>query len=76
MSYIVSGIKRKLLQLLACYNPLWLRMGLEAVYKQEIALNPKSDIGGLGLFIRKNVIVTSSLGKKTEREKVRVANVI
>jgi hypothetical protein len=51
-------------------------MGLEAVYKQEIALNPKSDIGGLGLFIRKNVIVTSSLGKKTEREKVRVANVI
>lgn len=50
-------------------------MGLEAVYEQEIALQPKADFGGLGLFIRKKVIVTSSFVKKTEKEKVCIADV-
>lgn len=42
--------------MLLCYNPLWLRIGLEAIYGREIPLRSNSDRAGLTNFIRKNVL--------------------
>uniref|UniRef100_A0A8D2JDB5 Calponin-homology (CH) domain-containing protein n=1 Tax=Varanus komodoensis TaxID=61221 RepID=A0A8D2JDB5_VARKO len=45
------GERQKILNWLLCYNPLWLRIGLEAVYGELIALESNSDVMGLAMFI-------------------------
>uniref|UniRef100_A0ACB8F329 Uncharacterized protein n=2 Tax=Sphaerodactylus townsendi TaxID=933632 RepID=A0ACB8F329_9SAUR len=45
------GQRQKILNWLLCYNPLWLRMGLETVYGELIALENNSDVTGLAMFI-------------------------
>uniref|UniRef100_K7FHR7 Assembly factor for spindle microtubules n=1 Tax=Pelodiscus sinensis TaxID=13735 RepID=K7FHR7_PELSI len=45
------GERQKVLNWLLSYNPLWLRIGLETVYGELIALESNSDIMGLAMFI-------------------------
>ena len=56
MKFIVAGMQSKVLQLLLYYNPLWLRLGLEAVYGRAIPLRSNSDVAGLTSFIRKHLL--------------------
>lgn len=50
-SFFVSGLKCRVMELLFSYNPLWLRIGLEAIYGQTIPLESNSDVQGLTKFI-------------------------
>ncbi|XP_065364471.1 protein abnormal spindle [Calliphora vicina] len=43
--------QRDILELLLCFNPLWLRLGLEVVYGEKIHLQSNRDIVGLSSFI-------------------------
>lgn len=52
------------MNLLSCYNPLWLQIALEAIYDQKIVRQGKADVGGLGWFIRKHLLTSSSANKK------------
>ncbi|XP_009584154.1 PREDICTED: abnormal spindle-like microcephaly-associated protein [Fulmarus glacialis] len=45
------GERQKVLNWLLSYNPLWLRIGLETVYGELIALESNSDVVGLAIFI-------------------------
>ncbi|XP_030375918.1 protein abnormal spindle [Scaptodrosophila lebanonensis] len=44
-------MQRTILELLLCFNPLWLRLGLEVVFGEKIHLNSNRDIVGLSTFI-------------------------
>nr|CAD7446462.1 unnamed protein product [Timema bartmani] len=50
------GLKRRVLELLLSYNPLWLRLGLEAVYGETIPLHSNSDMVGLATFIKNRLL--------------------
>ncbi|NWQ68255.1 ASPM protein, partial [Neopipo cinnamomea] len=45
------GERQKILNWLLSYNALWLRIGLETVYGELIALESNSDVMGLAIFI-------------------------
>ncbi|XP_070602481.1 abnormal spindle-like microcephaly-associated protein homolog isoform X2 [Erythrolamprus reginae] len=45
------GERQKILSWLLCYNPLWLRIGLETIFGELIALESNSDMMGLAVFI-------------------------
>ncbi|XP_058698813.1 abnormal spindle-like microcephaly-associated protein [Poecile atricapillus] len=45
------GERQKVLNWLLSYNPLWLRIGLETIYGELIALESNSDVTGLAIFI-------------------------
>uniref|UniRef100_A0A6J0SHN4 Abnormal spindle-like microcephaly-associated protein isoform X1 n=1 Tax=Pogona vitticeps TaxID=103695 RepID=A0A6J0SHN4_9SAUR len=45
------GERQKILNWLLCYNPLWLRIGLETIYGELIPLESNSDVMGLAVFI-------------------------
>ncbi|KAJ7332386.1 hypothetical protein JRQ81_014566 [Phrynocephalus forsythii] len=45
------GERQKVLNWILCYNPLWLRIGLETIYGELIALESNSDVMGLAVFI-------------------------
>ncbi|XP_063155950.1 abnormal spindle-like microcephaly-associated protein [Candoia aspera] len=45
------GERQKILSWLLCYNPLWLRIGLETIFGELIALESNSDVMGLAVFI-------------------------
>lgn len=54
ISYLLclpSGLKQQMLQLALCYNPLWLRVGLETTYGELLHLNSNSDMTGITHFI-------------------------
>ena len=40
-----------MLELLMCYNPIWLRIGLETVFGEIILIESNDDITGLSRFI-------------------------
>ncbi|XP_055848549.1 protein abnormal spindle [Episyrphus balteatus] len=44
-------MQRYILELLLCFNPLWLRLGLEVVFAEKIHLHSCSDVVGLSTFI-------------------------
>uniref|UniRef100_A0A182SCZ2 Calponin-homology (CH) domain-containing protein n=1 Tax=Anopheles maculatus TaxID=74869 RepID=A0A182SCZ2_9DIPT len=44
-------LQRSILELLLCFNPLWLRLGLEVVFGEQIELQSNRDIVGLSTFI-------------------------
>ncbi|XP_067618034.1 protein abnormal spindle [Eurosta solidaginis] len=44
-------MQRYILELLLCFNPIWLRIGLEVVYGEKIHLRSNTDIVGLSTFI-------------------------
>ncbi|XP_026725115.1 protein abnormal spindle [Trichoplusia ni] len=45
------GLQKAIMELLLSYNPLWLRIGLEAIYGCVLPLKSNSDIEGLTTFI-------------------------
>ncbi|CAK1595962.1 unnamed protein product [Parnassius mnemosyne] len=45
------GLQKVIMELLLSYNPLWLRIGLEAIYGLVLPLKSNSDIEGLTTFI-------------------------
>ncbi|KAM3964561.1 microtubule assembly factor abnormal spindle [Aphomia sociella] len=45
------GLQKIIMELLLSYNPLWLRIGLEAIYGLVLPLKSNSDIEGLTTFI-------------------------
>ncbi len=69
-TFFVLGVKKKILQLLSCYNSQWLRIGLEAVYNEDIAIEPRADVGGLGRFVRRRLLSNSVANKKKTNSKV------
>ncbi|XP_052867469.1 protein abnormal spindle [Anopheles cruzii] len=44
-------LQRSVLELLLCFNPLWLRLGLEVVFGEQIELQSNRDVVGLSTFI-------------------------
>ncbi|KYN16622.1 PREDICTED: protein abnormal spindle [Trachymyrmex cornetzi] len=45
------GLQKLILSLFLSYNPLWLRIGLETVYNENISLRSNNDIVGLTRFL-------------------------
>ncbi|XP_071948699.1 uncharacterized protein [Antedon mediterranea] len=45
------GIKENLLNMMLSYNPLWLRIGLETIYGEMLAIENNDDVVGLSRFI-------------------------
>ncbi|XP_063235179.1 abnormal spindle-like microcephaly-associated protein homolog [Bacillus rossius redtenbacheri] len=50
------GLRCGIVELLLSYNPLWLRICLEALYDETIPLRSNSDMLGLATFIRTRVL--------------------
>jgi len=44
-------LQRNLLELILCFNPLWLRIGLEVVFNVQLNLSSNHDILGISRFI-------------------------
>lgn len=45
------GLQKEMLELFLSYNPLWLRIGLETIYGENIPLHSNNDLVGLTRFI-------------------------
>ncbi|KAL4709961.1 hypothetical protein ACJJTC_003924 [Scirpophaga incertulas] len=45
------GLQKVIMEILLSYNPLWLRIGLEAIYGTILPLKSNSDVEGLTTFI-------------------------
>ncbi|XP_067661837.1 abnormal spindle-like microcephaly-associated protein homolog [Haliotis asinina] len=45
------GIKQRILDMLLCYNPLWLRIGLETIFGEVLPLQSNSDVIGLSRYV-------------------------
>ncbi|XP_052129925.1 protein abnormal spindle isoform X2 [Frankliniella occidentalis] len=50
------GLQHQVLELLLAYNPLWLRIGLEAVYGRTVPLKSNNDYIGLTAFLVHNLL--------------------
>lgn len=57
-------VQRGLLELLLCYNPLWLRIGLEVVFNVQLNLSSNQDIYGMSRFIITNMFKSPYLAEK------------
>lgn len=57
-------LQRSLLELLLCYNPLWLRIGLEVVFNVQLNLSSNHDIYGMSRFIITNLFKSQYLAEK------------
>nr|XP_023013304.1 protein abnormal spindle [Leptinotarsa decemlineata] len=58
------SLKSEIITILLSYNSLWLRIGLETIYNEEIPLNSNSDIVGLSTFIANRLLKDPYLIKK------------
>uniref|UniRef100_A0A1B0D2H3 Uncharacterized protein n=1 Tax=Phlebotomus papatasi TaxID=29031 RepID=A0A1B0D2H3_PHLPP len=61
------ALQRQILELIFCFNPLWLRIGLEVVFNEKIELNSNRDIHGLTNFILNRLFRNKALEKKGNR---------
>lgn len=61
------GLQRSILELLLCYNPLWLRIGLEVIYGLVLPLKSNSDIEGLTTFIVQRMFKNPFLKNKNSK---------
>ncbi|XP_025421851.1 protein abnormal spindle-like isoform X3 [Sipha flava] len=69
------NLKKKITDLLKCYNPLWLRIGLEAIYGQVVLTKPGSnDLDGIGWFIRKHLFNNDFVKQKFTKTNVLQVN--
>lgn len=57
-------LQRSLLELLLCYNPLWLRIGLEVVFNVQLNLTSNHDLYGMTRFIITNMFKSQYLAEK------------
>ncbi|XP_059045391.1 abnormal spindle-like microcephaly-associated protein homolog [Achroia grisella] len=58
------GLQKIIMELLLSYNPLWLRIGLEAIYGIVLPLKSNSDIEGLTTFIIQRLFKNPHLKNK------------
>ncbi|CAH2037736.1 unnamed protein product, partial [Iphiclides podalirius] len=58
------GLQKTIMELLLSYNPLWLRIGLEAIYGLVLPLKSNSDIEGLTTFIIQRMFKNPHLKNK------------
>ncbi|XP_070765126.1 abnormal spindle-like microcephaly-associated protein [Enoplosus armatus] len=64
------GERRKVLNWLLSYNPLWLRIGLETIYGELISLESNSDAVGLAMFILQRLLWNPDLAAEFRHAKV------
>lgn len=57
-------LQRALLELLLCYNPLWLRIGIEVVMNVQLNLTSNRDIFGMSRFIICHLFKSPYLAEK------------
>lgn len=73
--FCILDLKKKITDLLKLYNPLWLRIGLEAIYGQVILVKQGSnDLDGLGWFIRKNLFNNDYIKQKFTKTNILQVN--
>jgi len=71
----ILDLKKKIIDLLKCYNPLWLRIGLEAIYGQIIHVKSGSnDLDGIGWFLRKHLFNNDFIKQKYTKTTVLQVN--
>lgn len=58
------SLQRNILELLLCFNTLWLRIGLEVVFGEEIPLTSNADVYGLTSFVLNRLFRDKYLEKK------------
>ncbi|KAL3281233.1 hypothetical protein HHI36_004447 [Cryptolaemus montrouzieri] len=58
------SLQSRTISLLLSYNPLWLRIGLETIYKENIKLVSNSDVLGLSRFLHDRFFKDPQLIKK------------
>ncbi|KAG8003372.1 Abnormal spindle-like microcephaly-associated protein-like protein [Nibea albiflora] len=64
------GERRKVLNWLLSYNPLWLRIGLETIYGELISLESNSDALGLAMFILQRLLWNPDIAAQFRHAKV------
>ncbi|XP_026200889.1 abnormal spindle-like microcephaly-associated protein isoform X2 [Anabas testudineus] len=64
------GERRKVLNWLLSYNPLWLRIGLETIYGELISLESNSDTLGLAMFILQRLLWNPDIAAEFRHAKV------
>uniref|UniRef100_A0A8C2ZYF4 Assembly factor for spindle microtubules n=1 Tax=Cyclopterus lumpus TaxID=8103 RepID=A0A8C2ZYF4_CYCLU len=64
------GERRKVLNWLLSYNPLWLRIGLETIFGELISLESNSDALGLALFILQRLLWNPDIAAQFRHAKV------
>ncbi|KAK2908196.1 abnormal spindle-like microcephaly-associated protein [Channa argus] len=64
------GERKKVLNWLLSYNPLWLRIGLETIYGELISLESNSDALGLALFILQRLLWNPDIAAEFRHSKV------
>ncbi|CAB3223961.1 unnamed protein product [Arctia plantaginis] len=68
------GLQKIIMELLLSYNPLWLRIGLEAIYGLILPLKSNSDIEGLTTFIIQRMFKNPFL--KNKHSKISAPNML
>lgn len=72
---MLLDLKKKITDMLKCYNPLWFRIGLEAIYGQIILIKSGSnDFNGIGWFIRKHLFNNDLIKQKFTKTSVLQVN--
>lgn len=61
------GLQKLIMEILLSYNPLWLRIGLEAIYGIVLPLKSNSDIDGLTTFIIQRMFKNPRLKNKNSK---------
>lgn len=64
-------LQRDILELLLCFNPLWLRLGLEVIYGELINMQNNADILSLSTFIVNRVFRDCYMEAKHHRSYTR-----
>nr|XP_046247893.1 abnormal spindle-like microcephaly-associated protein [Scatophagus argus] len=64
------GERRKVLNWLLSYNPLWLRIGLETIYGELISLESNNDALGLAMFILQRLLWNPDIAAEFRHAKV------
>ncbi|KAG1659255.1 Abnormal spindle-like microcephaly-associated [Nymphon striatum] len=54
--HVDLGIKQKILDMILCYNSLWLRIGLETIFGEILPLSSNNDVLGMSRFIVRRVL--------------------
>lgn len=68
-------MKKKIFDLFKCYNPLWIRIGLEAIFGQIICVKTGSnDLDGVGWFVRKNLFKNDYVKQKFTKTTILQVN--
>lgn len=58
-------LQRQLLELLLCFNPLWLRLGLEITFGEQIAMRHSGDLLALSAFVVRRLFRDRQLDERT-----------